>query len=204
MNNVYLMRTKYCMLDGEMDVLPLLKDEQKRELFEQLNDFAKKNIGLLIVSDQVMNNYKKVIAFYEKDKQKFMKEILIARTIIMNIECIDDKKIVIDDFYRKFKEEHEINYIINHRQLLKQIGVDMLVNANTNKCQLYYNKNEEEYIKNSMKYLINTDKENLELYDMIIKLYRDSNLIYKHKDNIIEFPKKKKTLKSLVKKIFMK
>lgn len=202
-NEVYLMRIKYCLIDGELYPLKFYKEEQKRKLFNELNDFVHKNIALLIVSDQVMNNYKKIIAFYEKDKQKFMKEILIAYTIIMNIEYIDDKKTVIDDFYCMFKKEHEINYITN-KQLLKQISVDLLVRANINKGQLYYNKDEEKYIKSAMKYLINTDKENIEIYNLVIRLYRDSDLIYKHKDNIIKFPKKKIILKSLVKKIFMK
>ena len=41
-----------------------------------------------------------------------------------------------------------------------------------------------------MNYFINIDKKNKDLYEDYINLYRENNVVYEHKNNIVIFPKK--------------
>lgn len=188
------------LLNGGLSEIDLVYDEM--EFLQTLNKFVQENIGIFQISNECMYNYKKIIAKYDNERYKYIKEILKAYTFIMNYEELtnNQKEQCKNEFINKIRLEHNIEKEININELIKIINIDNTVYRNLNHFILYYKKDEEEYIKYSMNYFINKDKENIETYQTYINLYRENGLLYEHKNNIIEFPKKKSFLKRLFRK----
>ena len=102
----------------------------------------------------------------------------------------EEKEEIKINYLNKIKEEHEIDKELTVSEALKVIYVDCRLFENLNHFILYYNEDVKDYIKYSMNYFINIDKKNKDLYEDYINLYRENNVVYEHKNNIVNFPKK--------------
>ena len=102
----------------------------------------------------------------------------------------EEKEEIKINYLNKIKEEHEIDKELTVSEALKVIYVDYRLFENLNHFILYYNEDVKDYIKYSMNYFINIDKKNKDLYEDYINLYRENNVVYEHKNNIVNFPKK--------------
>ena len=189
------------LITGELSDIDLVYDEL--DFFQKLNKFFYQNIGLFCLNEKYIYNYKRIIKKYEQEKYKYMKEILESYTILMNFENLnkEEKEKIKINYLNKIRVEHNIEKEITISEALKVIYVDYKLFDYFNHFILYYNEEVKDYIKYSMNYFINMDKENKDLYEDYINLYRENNVVYEHKDNIIKLPVKKvKFLKRIFRK----
>lgn len=184
---IYIEKKLIC---GNLNDIDLVYDEL--DFFQTLNRFAYQNVGLFCLNETYIYNYKRIIEKYEDERYKYTRELLESYTFIMRFENLtnEEKEEIKINYLNKIKEEHEIDKELTVSEALKVIYVDCRLFENLNHFILYYNEDVKDYIKYSMNYFINIDKKNKDLYEDYINLYRENNVVYEHKNNIVNFPKK--------------
>ena len=179
------------IIGGNLNDIDLVCDEL--DFFQKTNKFVYQNVGLFCLNERYIHNYKRILEKYEEEKYKYMKELLKGYTFLMEFESlnVNEKEEIKKNYLNKIKEEHLINKEISTSEALKIMYVDYKLFDSLNRFILFYDDDVKDYIKYSMNYFMNIDKENIDLYEDYINLYRENNVVYEHKNNIVKFPKKK-------------
>lgn len=188
------------LVSGDISELDFIPDEEA--FLKGINRFARGNVGLFCLSSDFIYNYERIIHYFELNKCKFMKDIIVAYTLVMDVNSLTDseKEVFIQIYLSNFLNKHGIKKVESLNELIKIINVDYYTYDGFEKGALYYERENTKYIKYSFNYFISVDPLNKDVYEEYINLYRENEVVFEHKDNIVKFPKKMGFFRRLFKK----
>ena len=105
-----ILKNNYLMVSGHL----FITDENKREVLPLYNE----ELGLILVSDAILDNREELIEIFNKDKYKINNSITDSELILMSYEKWgeDCPKYLLGDFniiVTKFNEKYGIISIVN-------------------------------------------------------------------------------------------
>ena len=161
-----------------------------REFLSLVNIYAKENIGLFCLSDNILTNYQKILNHFEDKRFECKREFFASYAIIMFIESLseDERKNLGLAYLESEREKHGLSYL-SVQKMFKLFDYDWLVYCNyLHNLTFYDNADCEKYVRASFRYFKNIDKVNIPSYNKMIEKYRREKIVFLDEPEVIMLP----------------
>lgn len=158
---------------------------EPNEFLNLVNTYIRKNVGLLCLSDNILNNYQKILNYFEEKRPECRKDFFISYAVIMFIQSLteEEKQSIGLLYLENERKSHNLDYL-DIQTLPRVFNCDFLVYYNYLHNLTYC----DEYVNASFRYFINIDKINISSYNKMIQKYKEETIIFDDYEQIIDFP----------------